>query len=100
MRFHYQALQTDGRLLTGQVEAASPRGAYRDLARRGIRPTTITPAATRSRAAFATRKKAGRRDELYILKELNALVAGGVPIAEAVAALEEAATHPALAAAL
>jgi len=99
MRFHYQALQADGRVLTGQVEAGSPRDAYRDLARRGIRPTAITPAATRVRAGFATRKKAGRRDELYLLKELHALVAGGVPIAEAVGALEEATTHPALAAA-
>jgi len=99
MRFHYQALQTDGRVLTGQVEAESPRGAYRDLARRGIRPMAITPAVARARTGFARRKKAGRRDELYLLKELHALVAGGVPIAEAVAALEEAAAHPALAAA-
>jgi general secretion pathway protein F len=99
MRFHYQALQADGRVLTGQVEAESPRGAYRDLARRGIRPTAITPAVARVRARLSTRKKASRRDELYLLKELHALVAGGVPIAEAVGALEEAATHPALAAA-
>jgi general secretion pathway protein F len=100
MRFHYQALQADGRVLTGQVDAESPRRAYRDLARRGIRPTAITPAATRVRTGFAARKKAGRRDELYLLKELHALVAGGVPIAEAVGALEEAAAHPALAGAL
>jgi general secretion pathway protein F len=99
MRFQFQALQQDGRLVTGQVEAASPRGAYRDLRARGIQPTAIVPAASRVRSGFATRKKAGRRDELYLLKELHVLVAGGVPIAEAVAALEEAATHPALAAA-
>lgn len=99
MRFHYQALQTDGRVLTGQVEAGSSRGAYRDLARRGIQPTAITPAVTRVRPGFAVRKKATRRDELYLVKELHALVAGGVPIAEAVGALEEATKHPAIAAA-
>jgi general secretion pathway protein F len=100
MRFQFQAVQQDGRAVTGQVEAETVRGAYRDLARRGIRPTAITPAATRTRAALTARKKASRRDELYTLKELHALVAGGVTIAEAVAALEEAATHPALASAL
>src|ERR1700676_601937 len=99
MRFQFQAVQPDGRLVTGQVEAASPRGAYRDLLARGIRPTAITPAAGRMRARAGMRRKAGRRDYLYVLKELHALVAGGVPIAEAVAALEEAAAPPALAAA-
>ena len=72
MRFHYQALQADGRVLTGQVEAETVRGAYRDLARRGVRPTAITPAAARTRAGLIARKKASRRDELYTLKELHA----------------------------
>ena len=99
MRFHYEALQADGRLVSGHVEAASSRGAYRDLMARGVRPTTIAPAGARGRKTSVLRRKAGTRDYLYVLKELQALVAGGVPVAEAVAALEEATAHPALAAA-
>jgi general secretion pathway protein F len=94
MRFRFEALQADGRLISGQVEADSSRGAYRSLLRRGVQPTTLAQAGAQS--AGRRRRKAGRRDHLYVLKELQALVAGGVPIAEAVAALEEGG-HPGLA---
>src|ERR1700691_377140 len=101
MRFHYQAVGGDGRALSGQLDASSSRGAYRELLRRGVRPIAIAPAAAphASRVAagrLLARRQASRRDTLYMLKELHVLVAGGVPIAEAVAALESAAPHPAL----
>jgi general secretion pathway protein F len=96
MRFRFEALQSDGRLISGQVEADSPRGAYRDLLRRGVQPTTIAHAGAQNAGRRRPRRKAGRRDHLYVLKELQALVAGGVPIAEAVAVLEEG-DHPGLA---
>lgn len=106
MRFHYQAVATDGRALSGQLDAPSSRGAYRELLRRGVRPTAIAPAApaaarpqpgVHSLGSIRARRGPSRRDTLYMLKELHVLVAGGVPIAEAVAALESAAPHPALA---
>lgn len=100
MRFQYHALATDGRSLTGELDAPSPRGAYRELLRRGVRPTSITPAPLHAAGGGRLgwrRRKASRKDYLYILKEFHILTAGGVPVAEAVAALEESATHPALA---
>jgi general secretion pathway protein F len=101
MRFHYQAVAADGRALSGQLDAPSSRGAYRELLRRGVRPTAITPAAPARgrRSGLFARRQATRRDHLYMLKELHVLVGGGVPLAEAVAALESAAVQPALAAA-
>ncbi len=99
MRFQFQALQQDGRLITGQIEAGSQRDAYRDLLGRGMQPTTLAAAGARSSTRKRGRRKARLRDYTYLLKELHALLHGGVPLAEAVAALEEAADHPAIAAA-
>ena len=68
--------------------------------RRGVQPTAITAAPlheARGGGLFGGRRKASRRDYLYVLKEFHVLTAGGVPVAEAVAALEESAAHPALA---
>ena len=96
MRFHYQALQRDGKLISGLIEAVSERGAHRDLLRRGIQPTVINPAAGSSEAAGRGRRLT-RRDYATALKQLHTLVAGGVPIAETVTALAEAADHPMLA---
>src|SRR5579885_315350 len=97
MKFQYQALQPDGRATTGQIEALSIRSAHRDLVRRGVQPTSIAVAADRARGRAATKRKARRRDHLYVLKEMHALIAGGVPIAEALAALADATENAALA---
>jgi general secretion pathway protein F len=101
MKFQYQALQPDGRSVSGQIEAPSIRGAHRDLVRRGVHPMAISAAARtqpgQGLSLFRTKPKARRRDHLYVLKEMHALFAGGVPIAEAVSALAEGAENPALA---
>jgi general secretion pathway protein F len=96
MRFHYEALQRDGRLVSGLIEASSERGAHRDLIRRGVQPTTINPA-TAPKGRIRRWRPLRRRDYGAALKLLQALIAGGVPIAEAVTALGEATDHPALA---
>ena len=99
MRFQYHALAADGRTLSGQLDAPSSRGAYRELVRRGVRPTAITPAPVHGERTglLRHRRRASRKEYVYILKEFHVLTAGGVPVAEAVAALEESASHPALA---
>jgi general secretion pathway protein F len=96
MRFQFQALQPDGQVVSGQLEADSPRGAYRELRRRGVQPSSIVTAVGQHRAN-RVRRKARTSDYTYILKELHALIRGGVPIAEAVGALAEASAHPTLA---
>jgi general secretion pathway protein F len=101
MKFQYQGLQSDGRAVSGQIEAVSLRGAHRDLVRRGVQPMEISAAVRREPGVggwLPARKKARRSDHLYVLKEMHALFSGGVPIAEAVAALAESAENPILAA--
>lgn len=100
MRFQYQAIADDGRTLTGHVEADTSRKAYRELVKRGIRPTSVVPAVAHVHSVRRWRRRNPRRGEyLHILKQLQVLVRGGIPVAEAVAALAESATHPVLIAA-
>jgi general secretion pathway protein F len=99
MRFQYQALERDGRLVDGLIEAPSERRAHRDLVRRGVRPTRIGLAPAPGGAAPRRRRRLNRRDVSAVVRQLQTLVAGGVPVAEAVTVLTEAADHSALAAA-
>lgn len=98
MRFQYKGLQPDGRLVTGLIDATSERSALRDLSKRGVQPTGIQIAALGEQAARSrTRRRALRRqDYAALLKQLQALIGGGVPVGEAVAALAEVAGNPVL----
>ena len=99
MRFQYQAVERDGRLVNGLIEAPSERSAHRDLLKRGVRPTRLGLAAATDTAGPRRRRRLSRLDMSLVVRQLQTLVAGGVPVAEAVDALAEAAGHPALAAA-
>jgi general secretion pathway protein F len=99
MRFQYQALHDDGRLVSGLIEAPSERVAHRDLLKRGVHPTAIAAAAPRPGLTLRQRRGLAPRNHTMILKQLSTLLEGGVPIAEAATALAEATDHPALAAA-
>ncbi len=98
MRFQYQALHNDGRVVTGQIEATSERSAHRDLLKRGVRPTTITASAAPQALPTRRHRAIAPRMHAVILKQLSTLISGGVPIADAADTLAEATDHPALAA--
>lgn len=97
MRFRYEAMQPDGRRVVGQIDAPSLRSAHRSLIRRGMEPAAIDPAGIAGRQG--RRRKVEARDLVDMLVGLQALVAGGVPLAEALTALAEATEHPLLGAA-
>ena len=101
MRFQYQAVHDDGRIVSGLIEAPSERSAHRDLLKRGVHPTSIAAAAAPPRPSMPLRRRRGLGARNYgtVLKQLAALLEGGVPIAEAATALAEATDHPALMAA-
>jgi len=99
MKFSYQALQRDGRLVSGLIEAPSERGAHRDLIKRGVQPTAIRLAASSSGIMSRRRRRLTSSDYAVMLQQMHVLIEGGVPIAEAVTALAETTDHVALAAA-
>jgi general secretion pathway protein F len=96
-KFIYEAVQEDGATVRGQVWAHSPRAAQRDLAARGMRPTSLEAEGPKPEKRGKTGGVA-RLDYIYGLKELHALVVGGVPLAEAVSTLADATEHAGLAA--
>src|SRR5260370_35470431 len=98
MRFQYEALHDDGRVVTGLIDAPSERSAHRDLLKRGVHPTSIAAAAPRRGSALRSRRGVAARNYSAILKQLSVLIAGGVPIAEAATPLAQAAATPPLAA--
>lgn len=96
MRFYYKALQRDGTLVGGLIDAPSERSAHRDLMRRGIQPTEIALALP-ARLGATRSRRLGRSDHLAALKQLHTLIAAGVPIAEAADTLGGMSDRPALA---
>jgi type II secretory pathway component PulF len=72
MRFDYEALQRDGRVVAGLIEAFSERAAHRDLLKRGVRPTAIRPQALTPTSPRRSTRFGSRRDHASVLRQLHA----------------------------
>lgn len=89
MDFHYQAINPQGQDVSGEIGAASERGAVRLLQQQDLTPVKLTPA----QALPGTILKRGlpnNRDMALLVRELATLLAAGVPLAEAVESMREA----------
>lgn len=91
--FRYEAVDGEGRARRGLLEAASAR-AVRDVLRGdGLFPTAVEPASR----GFAARTDATRLAAptlALITRQLATLVASGMPLDQALAAVAEQADHP------
>src|SRR5688572_12275028 len=88
--FAYRARTAAGRAEHGLVDADSVRSAWQQLRARGVFPTALDPSA----AAGDERVPAAER--AAATRELAALVAASVPIADALEGVAADATDPAL----
>lgn len=81
-RYRYRALTASGSAIDGSIEANDRRTAQRLLRERGLTPLDLVDADTPAKAGL--RRKILRGDEpTDLLRELHALLAGGVPAEEA-----------------
>lgn len=92
--YAYRGLSADGTAVAGVVDAESPRGARLKLRRTGVFPTDVSEerAPAGRRAAFAPGALGERvpTHELAALtRQLATLIAAGLPLVEALAALAE-----------
>lgn len=87
MKFAYEALGNDGRVVRGTVEAASEAAARRQLQGQGATVLGLAPQARRG-----SRRGIGDEQLLLAFTELTTLLHGGLGIAEAVGSI--AAAHP------
>lgn len=87
MEFQYQAANSQGQVLSGQISAADERQAMRLLQQQNLTPISITSAATVSSGGKTSGKPASNQDKTLAIQELTTLLNAGVPLAESVASI-------------
>ncbi len=81
-RFRYRALTAAGAPIDGEIEAEDSRAAQRQLRDRGLTPLNL--ASSVALTTTSARKRAVRAsDRLALLREFQALLAGGIPAGDA-----------------
>lgn len=84
MEFQYQAANTQGQILSGQISAADEREAMRLLQQQNLAPVSIISTMVKPTDGRAASKKVSRQDKALAMQELATLLNAGVPLAESV----------------
>src|SRR5882672_3406655 len=105
--FQYKALQLDGKMAEGQIEAGGRQEAFRQMEERGLKPINLaektagksTPAGNSAAVAkpgfgFGSGKVSSRMLEDFT-RLLSSLLAAGVPLSRALVILCKEASSPA-----
>jgi type II secretory pathway component PulF len=91
MKFRYEAFNTDGSVVTGEIEADSRTHAEQEIRAQGRFPSEVVPG---SAGAAATKRRGlqiGRnrlRDLTPFTRQLTVLISSGTPLVDAIAAAE------------
>jgi type II secretory pathway component PulF len=106
--FQYKALQTDGAVSEGQLEAAGRQEAFQQMAGLGLRPvslaekvankdddTGLLPASFGSISLFKKSQKISGRELENFTRLLSSLLAAGVPLSRALVILFKESSNPA-----
>jgi type II secretory pathway component PulF len=104
--FLYKALQPDGKIAEGQLEAAGRPDAFRQMEGRGLRPVSLAESAAKKGAAkngaapaadfsfkFKSQKVSAKELENFT-RLLSSLLAAGVPLSRALVILCKEASNP------
>lgn len=102
--FDWRAVQADGRMSHGRLEAASTEQAVLQLKQRGLVPVAVQAAGARAaaaapapaRAAFGARRGVARADVLALTHELAIMLRAGLPLAYALRVLVDMNARPAV----
>lgn len=86
MEFQYQAANSQGQVLTGQISATDERQAMRLLQQQNLTPISIDSTAAVG-TGQASGKPASNQDKTLAIQELTTLLNAGVPLAESVASI-------------
>jgi type II secretion system protein F len=96
--FTYKAVNREGRLAEGYLDAADSRGAVARLESMGLVPVSVEES-TASRAPSRSRiaiRRVSRKDVLYFTEELSTLIHAGLPVDRSLEIAASLATKPAL----
>ena len=97
-RFRYKALNADGALLDGSLDAGDERAAARQLERRGLTAVSLVAEGAKAHAPGtpARRRRLRQQDLVIAFHELATMLQSGVALAEAVGAQTGGSHHPQL----
>lgn len=85
MDYSYEAVNRDGKVLKGKVQAGSQSDALRLLNDQDLTPVSVAEISVRSnRSKWRAEKSASIEEKAIVMRELATLLAAGVPLAEAV----------------
>jgi type II secretory pathway component PulF len=107
--FQYRALQADGAVAEGQLEASGRQDAFRQIEGRGLRPISLVDrgngksakpekvngASVPFRLSLGRAHKISARVLENFTRLLSSLLAAGVPLSRALVILQKEASHPA-----
>ncbi len=96
--FFYQAVNKQGKKVSGHIDASTAQGAREQLSRQGLYPTKITQATSETsvipwyRRLF--QRKVSLKDKIFFTKQLSVLLKAGIPLVQALELLIEQTSGP------
>lgn len=96
--FDYEAIDTGGKALLGQISAETSRDAVRILIGRGLTPVNVSAAKPprSGNMPFTIRQTPSDQDFILTLKQMALLLNAGVPLITAIDTLKAQSIHPVL----
>jgi general secretion pathway protein F len=92
--FHYEAMDSAGRTVTGVIQADTPRQARAQLRAQGLLPSTLGQAHARERASQLWARGISAGELGMVTRQLATLLASGLTVEQSLSALIEEATDP------
>jgi len=96
-RFKYQASNSQGKQVSGNIEASDRSAAVKTLVEQKLRPIVVKEISGKSKTSFSLFGNKVKSDDLVIFtRQLSAMVSAGVPLLRAINSLQEHSESPAL----
>jgi len=92
--FRYEALDADGRTVSGIVQADTPRQARAQLRAQGLLPSAVDAVRARERARELWARGISSNELSLVTRQLATLLASGLTVEQSLSALIEEATAP------
>ena len=94
MIFAYKAMTSEGKTVSGSVEAATKEDLIATLHRQNLRPLTISLDKGKHASTQSHKKKVKLQDLVVFTRQLSTMISAGVPLARSLSALEGDAENP------
>lgn len=91
--FTYNALNSLGHSITGELDADDEKAALRELTRRGLTPLSLSAAVQAATGGWLRRRRGTAEDHIRLINELAVLIGAGVSLSEAISITARSTVH-------